>query len=406
MNSFGAIHSFHFIKNKKNGFSKTNISAGGIDSLYNINGRGNYLLMGANMYDTTYGFNPPPPFYVISTNGGATWTTNTSLSLESGMYLRGYISNNGNHLIFGIFQTGQASNAGVRCSSNGGTSYVSTTNSQIPVISQRIINGFVSDDGNVKVIALRNYINTYPSSIYLIRNLPSTNQFTTSNLVYNTPASSNAICSLFAGSSDDGRVLIFVCDAGSTNTNYSAISRNYGISGQWILLNTIITSLSKTVLIRTVAISGNGNYIIIATSNNFIWLSSNSGVSFSDITSNLPSMQNYKNTGSITWDSYVSKTGKYIIVVAFFNNPGTGTPYTTYNTYLFISSDYGSTWKSIVIPSSSSEFLGIRGVTMTHDSNENPNKIFISGSWTAYSQDIGTYSISLPDTIYSLSYPF
>jgi hypothetical protein len=125
------------------------------------------------------------------------------------------------------------------------------------------------------------------------------------------------------------------------------------------------------------AISGDGQYMIIAGTGYKLWKTSNYGANWTTITGTggLPNTSTYTSITN-TWAACsASKTGQYMSVAGYFNQGGTfGT-----NGYVFISSDYGSNWTSKLISLSiTNSDPGFLTSTMSYNDAGVPIKIFIA----------------------------
>ena len=357
--AFSSISTIHSMINKKNisgavfSGNVQLLSMDGQDSRtptwMSINGTGNYLI--------AVSFLPNSKNY-LSTNAGATWTKiNSSPIVDNLNFRQAWISRNGVYRIYSINSPAstQYTSGYVSSSSNSGSSYTTT---QI----RELQGAFVSDDGNVKLVS----INGGP--LYRISNSPTNNAFSGT-------VSSNMIRGTIKGSSNGQYLLNY------TSNNGMQFSNNYGAI--WSSLAGVTGLTGSTVSnMCDMAISGDGQYMIIAGTGYKLWKTSNYGANWTTITASntlvngLPNTTTPYTSTTNTWSACsASNTGQYMSVAGYFNQGGTfGT-----NGYVFISSDYGSSWTSKSIPLSiTNSDPGIITSTMSYNDTGVPIKIFIA----------------------------
>jgi hypothetical protein len=126
------------------------------------------------------------------------------------------------------------------------------------------------------------------------------------------------------------------------------------------------------------AVSYTGEYMIASGSGYKLWISSNYGNNWTNITASnalvngLPNPAIYTST-TTTWGACtISYTGQYMSVAGFFNQ---GTFQN--KAYVFISSNFGSSWTSKLIISTTTD-PGISTSTMSYNDAGIPIRIFIA----------------------------
>jgi hypothetical protein len=359
--SFGSIHSILRQKpNKKIGFSGSvsllymNASSTATISAawHSVNGTGSKLI--AVSYGTT-------PFSggvnYISTDGGNTWASSSSPTTNNN-FRQAAISYDGVHVLYCINNSSATGTiyTGANCSNNSGSTYGLT---QLAACQ----GAFLSDDGNVKIIAINNF------GFYRIYNSPTTNTFSTS-ISYATALGS------IKGSSN-GQYLLINSGLGTLFSN------NYGASWSSLAGVSGITG-STTSNMGIGAVSGNGQYILVHGTGYLVWLSTNYGSTWTTISGlrGLPNTSIYTSTTTSWGCAAINYSGQYMTICGYFNQ--TGGPYST-GGYVFISSNYGSTWTAKTIPLvTASSDPAFQLSTITYDSNKTPIKLFI----TSYAQGI------------------
>jgi len=356
--AFSSISTIHSMINKKKNVSGGPfsgsvqlLSMAGQDSRsisstwMSINGTGNYLIAVSYL---------PNSVSYLSTNAGSTWTKINSTPIVDGLNLRqAWISRDGVYRIHAINCPPNESTGYVYSSSNSGSSYSSKD-------IRELQGAFVSDNGNVKLVSVNG------GQLYRIYNSPTTNDFT------NTQVSTNMIRGPIKGSSNGQYLLNYTGDYGMQ------FSTNYGASWYSLAGVTGLTGSTNSNMVD-MAISGDGQYMIIAGTGYKLWKTSNYGTNWTTITASntlvngLPNTSTYTSTTN-TWAACsASKTGQYMSVAGYFNQGETfGT-----NAYVFISSDYGSSWISKQIPLNSTIIdPSLLTSTMSYNDAGVPNKIF------------------------------
>lgn len=305
-----------------------------------INGTGNYLIA------TSYGNNPLGRNY-LSTDAGVTWTKMSTPVGDGNNFRQAWVSRDGVYRVYAINQqTGFT--AAAYSSNNSGTNYTSTGLTGLQ-------GAFVSDDGNVKLISVNNGL------IYRIFNSPTTNSFTST-------VGSSISRGPIKGSSNGQYIICFSNSAGMQfSSNYGATFAS--LAGAAGLTGSTTTNMNDS------AVSGDGQYMIISGAGYKLWKTSNFGATWTTITGTggLPNTAIYTSTTN-TWAACtVSKTGQYMSVAGYFNQGSTfGT-----NGYLFISSDYGVTWTSKLVPlTNTAADPAFLVSTMSYTDAGVPNRIF------------------------------
>lgn len=316
----------------------TNVVA---DNWMSVNGTGNFLIA------TSYGNNPKGRNY-LSTDAGVTWTKMSTPVGDGNNFRQAWISRDGVYRVYSINQqTGFT--AAAYSSSNSGANYTSTALSNLQ-------GAFVSDNGNVKIISING------GTLLRIFNTPTGNSFST--------AVGSAINRGHIKGSSNGQYLLNQSGNGGMQ-----FSNDYGAT--WTSLAGVTGLIgSTTTNMSDMAISGDGKYMLISGSGYKLWLSSNFGATWTTITGTggLPNTSIYTSTAN-TWACVTaSKTGQYMSVAGYFNQGSTfGT-----NGYVFISSNYGVTWTSklIPLPSTAADPLFLTS-SMSYNDAGVPNRIFI-----------------------------
>jgi hypothetical protein len=352
--AFSSISTIHSMINKKK-----NVSGGGFNgsvqllsmagqdsrsissTWMSINGTGNYLIAVSYI---------PNSVNYLSSDAGATWTRMSTPVGDNQNYRQAWISRDGVYRIYSINTPAVQTNGYVYSSSNSGSNYQNTNIAELQ-------GAFVSDDGNVKLVSING------GSLYRIYNSPSTNTFSTT-------VSSNMVRGPIKGSSNGQYLMNY------TGTSYMQFSSNSGANWSDLsVVNGLTGSTSSNMI--DMAISGDGRYMIISGTGYKLWKTSNYGTNWTTITgtNGLPNTATYTSTTN-TWAACsASKDGKYMSVSGYFNQGGTfGT-----NAYVFISSDYGSSWTSKQIPlNSTSSDPALLTSTMSYNDAGVPIRIFIA----------------------------
>jgi hypothetical protein len=372
--SMSTIHSMiHFNKKNVSGgpFSGSVqlLSMAGQDSRsissswMSINGTGNYLIA-VSYYDSARQSAPYSVNY-LSSNAGANWTKINSTPIVDGLNLRqAWISRDGVYRIHAINSPQYFTGGIVYSSSDSGSTYGNGT------AIRELQGAFVSDDGNVKIVSANDTSGNAPDTTYFWKiNNKSINTFTRSNRTGMAVTTSRGI---IKGSSDGKYLMSYTGNIGMQ------FSTNYGASWYSLAGVTGLTGSTGSNM-ADMAISGDGQYMIIAGTGYKLWKTSNYGTNWTTITASntlvngLPNTSTYTSTTN-TWAACsASKTGQYMSVAGYFNQGGTfGT-----NAYVFVSSDYGSNWISKQIPLNSTIIdPGLLTSTMSYNDAGVPNKIF------------------------------
>jgi len=308
------------------------------DNWMSINGTGNFLIA------VSYGTSPKGRNY-LSTDAGVTWTKMSTPVGDGNNFRQAYISRNGVYRVYTV------NGVAAYSSSNSGTNYTTTALTGLQ-------GAFVSDNGNVKLVSINN------STFRRIFNSPTTNTFTTN---VSTSISRGAII----GSSNGQYLLSYSNSAGTQfSSDFGATwSTRAGVAG---LTGSTTTNMTDQ------AVSGDGTTMIISGTGYKLWISRNSGTTWSTLTNTggLPNTSIYTSTTNGWGYCSASLTGQYLCVAGFFNQ--TGGPYTT-GLWAFISSDYGVNWtaKSVPLPTPSVDPGNISS-TMSYNDAGDPNRIFIA----------------------------
>lgn len=308
-----------------------------------INGTGNYLIA------TSYGNNPLGRNY-LSTDAGVTWTKMSTPVGDGNNFRQAWVSRDGVYRVYAINQqTGFT--AAAYSSNNSGTNYTTTNLTNLQ-------GAFVSDDGNVKLVAVDTGL------IYRIYNSPTTNTFST------TVGGSSMNRGAIKGSSNGQYIL------SSSNAAGMQFSSDYGATFASLAGAAGLTG-STTTNMNDMAVSGNGQYMIITGAGYKLWRTANYGATWTTLTGTggLPNTSIYTSTANSWSACTASKTGQYMSVAGYFNQGSTfGT-----NGYVFISSDYGVTWTSKLVPlpttAADPAFLTS---TMSYTDAGVPNRIFMA----------------------------
>lgn len=288
----------------------------------------------------------------ISTDGGNTWATSSSPTTNNNFRQVG-VSYDGVHRLYAINNASSTATSftGSNCSNNSGSSYTRTALAAVQGV-------FVSDDGNVKIIAINN------SGYYRIFNSPTTNTFST---FISSATSKGGI----KGSSNGQYLLNYTGDAGAL------ISTNYGASWSSLAGRTGMTG-STTTNMGLGAVSGNGTYMLVPGAGYLLWLSTNSGSTWTTISGSggLPNRSIYTSTTNSWGAAAINYSGQHMAICGYFNQ--TGGPYST-GGYLFISNDYGSNWTAKTIPLvNNAAEPSFAFSTMTYNASNIPIKLFIT----------------------------
>lgn len=310
-----------------------------------INGTGNYLI--------AVSYLPNSKTY-LSSNAGATWTKiNSSPIVDNLNFRQAWISRDGVYRVYSINCTTIQSSGYVYSTSNLGISYDPT-----PI--KELQGAFVSDDGNVKLVSV------YGGQLFRIVNSPSSNTFIAS-------VSTSMLRGHIKGSSSGQYLLNY------TTSSYMQFSNDYGANwSQLSVINGLTGSTSSNMV--DMAISGDGQYMIIAGTGYKLWKTSNYGVNWTTISGSNTLVNGLPNTNTYTTENSwsgctASKTGQYMSVAGYFTDSGTFQN----KAYVFISSDYGSSWTSKLIPLSiTNSDPGILTSTMSYNDAGVPIKIFIA----------------------------
>jgi hypothetical protein len=294
----------------------------------------------------------------ISTDGGNTWATTSSPTTNNNFRQVG-ISYNGVHILYAVNNASSTATSftGANCSNNSGSSYTRTALGALQ-------GAFVSDDGNVKIIAINN------SGFYRIFNSPTTNTFST---FISSATSKGGI----KGSSNGQYLLNYTGNAGAL------ISTNYGASWSSLAGRTGMTG-STTANMGLGAVSGNGTYMLVPGAGYILWLSTNSGSTWTTISGSggLPNRSIYTSTINTWGAAAINYSGQHMAICGYFNQ--TGGPYST-GGWVFISNDYGVNWTAKTIPLVNNNVDPAFGFsTMTYNASFIPIKLFI----TTYGQGI------------------
>lgn len=297
---------------------------------FSICGTGNYLVA------VSYGFEETGRNYV-SGDAGNSWSGFRGSTGFRNNHRQAWISRNGQYRLYAYSSAGIAA-----LSTNYGANYLYTSISEC-------VGAFVSNNGSVKLVS-------------------------NGNAIYTVTVNDSAI-SLSLISTGDYRII-----KGSDDGKYILVT-----SGPNFMLRSINSGVNFTstdIIATDMAVSFTGQYMIASGSGNTgykLWISSNYGANWTEITATntringLPDTATYTSTTN-TWGACtISGTGQYMSVAGFFTDEG---PF-KHKACLFISSDYGVSWRVKEIISTTAD-PGISISTMSYNDNGVPIRIFIA----------------------------
>jgi hypothetical protein len=198
-----------------------------------------------------------------------------------------------------------------------------------------------------------------------------------------------------AGSNSSTRGIYKVSDNGSVISTNRRANGDYRIikgsdDGTYILVSSSGVMVRSTdsgenfntvsgIAANDMAVSYTGEYMIASGSGYKLWVSNNYGANWTNITgtntlqNGLPNTTTTYTSTTTTWGACtISKTGQYMSVAGFFNQ---GTFQN--KAYVFISSNFGLSWTSKLIISTTTD-PGISTSTMSYNDDGIPIRIFIA----------------------------